>query len=1626
MGDVAAGPTTSADWRLNDAPAAPAGPRAKAAANLDALQVLAELRAEHRPATRSDQERLARWSSWGALSKIFDDADVEWADDRTRLRGLLDPDAWSAARRTTLNAHYTDPRVVTGIWKALQGLGFTGGRVLEPGCGSGNFIGAAPPLPIDWVGVELDPTSAAICAQLYPSASILAQGFETTDLSDASFDAAVGNVPFGSVALHDRRHNPTGESIHNHFLIKALHLCRPGGLVAVITSRYTLDARNPQARATMSELADFVTAIRLPGATHRHVAGTEVVTDLVVLRRRSPGEPANDAGAWRSTATLDTADGPVAVNQWFVDHPELILGETRLGGAYRADDLRVLGRFDPSRFVSVLDAEVAGAVERGHRHAPEVPDVDKATMAAEPTALPLSGPGRPGSIVVLEDGDFAKATPQGVENYPVPASMRRELTDLCGIRDVVVELLAVQAATTRDERLVELQADLSARYDIYTARYGPLNRFSWARTGRSDPQTGEEIMRRLRPKMGGFRDDPDAPSVFALEDFDPATQTATKAAVFTRRVLAPRPTRHGVDTADEAIVVCLDQLGRVDLGRIADLLGVDEIAARAQLGEQVYDDPMSGELVPAAAYLSGDVRAKHEAAVDAARNDERFGPNVAALAAVVPDDLTSDEIDVRPGQSWLPSEVMTGFVREVLGADHANTVYDPETATWELSVPAYMRESVMMTSQWGTGRRDAVALLQSACNNSPVVVYDELDDGRRVQNEEATLDAREKQDQLIGRFGAWVWEDPTRAIRLCEIYNRRFNSYVARTYDGAHLSLPGLADTFVPRPHQRAAVARILAEPAVLLAHDVGAGKTATMVIAAMELRRLGMANKPMVVVPNHMLEQFCTEWRTLYPTAKVLFPTESEQGPAGRKHFVGRAAVGDWDAVVVTQSVFERIPLSPATERSFIAEQVDALRSSSERVEASIGRRSRTVKDIEMRVLRLEERSKELLHRVGKDDGATFEQLGCDYLFVDEAHHAKNLAISTRMPGLGKTGSGLASQLDIRLRWLRRQYGQKVVTLATATPIANSLSEMWVIQHYARPDALTGAGVAHFDAWASNFAAQVTRLELAPEGTHYRVTTRLAKFRNVPDLLRMFLTFADVRGRADLALPVPAIRGGRPETVVVDDNVDLREFVVELGERAELIRARRVPPEEDNMLKVSSEGRAAALDLRLVGRPAPFTVTKLTVATERIAAIWRDNDARAYRSADGSEHPRPGGLQLVFADLGTPNGDRWNVFDELRGLLVGQGVPAESVRFVHEARNPREKEQLFAACRNGTVSVLIGTTARMGVGTNVQARCVALHHLDCPWRPADVEQREGRIIRQGNQNPDVEVLRYVTKGSFDVYMWQTVEIKAGFIQQVLGGRVEGRSVDDVASEQELSYAEVKALATGDDRIVRRAGLEAEVARMRRQRTAHFDEQRRLQRLVSTSRGKHDRLLVRIASLEPIVAGLTNTRGDAFSSDVEAHTYWERGPAGTHLLAISERALRSARLGHDTETDVAAIGGVAWRLRCAHQNPEQVVLTVAGSPAELVIDRDGFADIDPSRLVQRIEHATGKLPSTLDDMRAQVTYLAEKISSASGRLVDAFPAQDALDTASAELKTLTEALAADQPSRQSAAAVPSR
>jgi N12 class adenine-specific DNA methylase len=939
---------------------------------------------------------LARWAGWGALAHAFDEGDAAGRRLRAELTELLEPSELASARRSTLNAHYTDAGIATATWRLTTALGFDGGRVLEPGCGTGVFLATRPRhLAIEATGVEVEPTTAQIAALLHPDDDIRSEGFEATRLPDA-MDLVIGNVPFAKVALHDPIHNRGRHSIHNHFLIKSLALTRPGGVLVAITSRFTLDSRNPSARRELETLADFVGAVRLPSTAHRAAAGTDVVTDIVVFRRREDGDSPRHAGPWLATSTADIDGGARPVNEWFAAEPSLVVGRLVAGnGVYGREDLSVdLDAPLQPTLHTALDHLAAlahnhGLAYRPRSHSPAARPAHTTPRGGVPAGAKEGSIHRAGSgFVRVIDG-----APQPLQ--PSPRKDAAELGALCDLRDTTVALLDAQAHHVDDGRHVELQAELNDRYDRYTRRFGPLNRFRLVRTGRTDAVTGADLYRRLNPPMGGFDDDPDFRTILALEDFDPDSQTATKAAIFTRRLLAPAATRHGADNADDALAISLDETGRVDLDRIAALLDLTPDEARAQLADRVYRDPTTNALVPAEQYLSGDVRARLDAARAAAESDAAFTANVEALERVVPTDLTPAEIDARLGAPWIPAADVEAFCTDLLGSDGVEVEHAPLTATWAIAATTWSRRTVAATSEWGTARADAIALIEASLNQRPATVYDTLEDGTRVVNPAETIAAREKQEAIDVRFAEWLWSDQQRADRLAGVYNRTFNATVTARYDGSHLTLPGLSAAFTPHGHQRDAVWRVVSTGNTLLAHAVGAGKTATMVIAAMEQRRLGLVDKPAFVVPNHMLDQFARELLQLYPSARVLVASREDASPAGRKSFVARCATGSWDAVVLTHSSFERIPLAAGTRAEFMAERMEQFRAA---IAESAAGKGLTVKRLEATLARLEARHQELAAAHKKDDGATFEQTGIDFVFIDEAHAFKNKAFPTRI----------------------------------------------------------------------------------------------------------------------------------------------------------------------------------------------------------------------------------------------------------------------------------------------------------------------------------------------------------------------------------------------------------------------------------------------------------------------------------------------------------------------------------------------------------------------------------------------------------------------------------------------------
>ncbi|QOK22332.1 helicase [Janibacter indicus] len=1610
-------------------------PFARARANVDALRALREVQ-HSGTVTPEQQQTIARWSGWGAIPHIFDEHNEEFAGARKHLQELLDPQLFAAARRTTINAHYTDAEIVTAMWDHLRDLGFDGGRVLEPGSGSGNFIGLMPDDLREFTtitGIELDPVSANISRALYPDARVRTESFADSPYPSGGVDAVIGNVPFGQVKLYDPRHNTANLPIHDHFIVKSIDLVRPGGTIAVLTSRYTLDKQDETARRAIYAQADLVGAFRLPRGAHRRAAGTEVVTDVLIFHKREPGaQPASDH--W--LASVEREDG-LSVNQHFTLNPEHVLGQMVLGHGLHGPDLEV--RSDdlaavPEQLREQMRLSAAQAREAGSlTHTRPTLDEGAPPPRVPPTEEPVAQAGDPSRFTgyIDRDGDdFTQMIDGRPEPFPVPKSRRAEMHTLLDLRDTTVELLAAEAATTSDTINIQaLRLQLNQQYDAYVAKHGPINRVTQRRTGRVDPD-GNDIIARVLPRaIAQFASDPFSAPVRALEQYDESSGEATKAAIFTRRILERRDPVNSADSPADALAICLDQKGLVDLLTMASLLDSKLDETREALGTLVFDDPSTGELVPRAEYLSGDVRQKLLAAEAAAETDPQLQVNVEHLRQVVPADLGPEEIHASLGAVWIPPEDVEAFLQETLD-DASITVRHGTGAMWSISGNPSSKKSVAATSQWGTERLNALDLASRLLQQQETVIRDEIDNGdgsiTRVVNPEATDAATEKATAMRDRFAEWVWEDPDRAARLAATYNTMFNSTVLRSYDGEHLSLPGLASWFTPHPHQRAAVHRMIAEPATGLFHQVGAGKTAEMVIGTQELRRLGMINKPAIIVPNHMLEQFTRETLSLYPRANVLAASTEDLRADKRRLFVAKAATGDWDAIIMTRGAFHSLPVSAETERAYMEREQANLRGALDRMAGDEGG-TRMVKRLETQLANNEERLKRAMDQ-RRDSGLTFEQLGIDHLVVDELHHYKNMRIVSSIRDAAHPGSQRAIDLDMKIDWLRRNSENgRVFTGATATPIANSVAEAYVMQRYIRPDLLEDVGITDFDSWAATFGETLTQVELAPEGGgNYRTSTRFAKFRNVPELLNLWHVAADVKTAEDLTyLTRPNLHeradGHRvPETVLIAPSDDLSAYVADLGERAERVRSRQVDPSEDNMLKVSGDGRAAALDMRLVGvepNPGNGMPTKIEAAADRIHSIWRTHRHDAYPASDGPEgamHPARGSLQIVFCDLGTPTGSNFNVYGHLRDELVERGMDPARVKFIHDAPNDRKKALLFEQCRTGQVDVLIGSTSKMGVGTNIQTRAVALHHLDCPWRPADIEQREGRILRQGNLNPEVGIYRYVVEGSFDAYSWQTVERKAKFIDQIMRGRLDQRDIEDIG-DNTLSFNEVKALASGDPLILERAEVEQEVTTLTRLERSHARAQSGLRGRIDAGDRDLNQVLGRIPLIEQAITQSVETKGDAFAATIAGTRITDRPTAAAAVRhALGEQV---PRLDKYTRPEITVPGAITLggHVFDGHLRARQLG---GGTEVRLIMRAlpDVSLEVDLAEaghgIITKTENAVTNLPRHLARAHEQKQAIERDLSAAADSLGAPFARADDLTAAKARLADIDAKMAA--------------
>ncbi|HKT04655.1 MAG TPA: DEAD/DEAH box helicase family protein, partial [Rugosimonospora sp.] len=1597
---------------------------ARIRANLAALRTLRTVQAEQRPATPDEQAVLGRWSGWGAVPAALDPVNDKYAWVRDELATLLDETELAAARRTVINAHYTDAALVQAIWDGLGELGFTGGRVLEPGCGSGNFIAFAPQTA-EITGVELDPTTAAIAAALHPHASILAESFAATRLETGSIDAVVGNVPFGDLRLHDKRDNGGNHAIHNHFILKSLRATRPGGLVAVITSAYTMDATNPAARREMQQMGDLVGAVRLPSRAHARAAGTDALTDVLIFRRREDDrEPA--PFDWEYTAAVDVEDVTLRVNAYFVAHPERVLGRLAVGdGLYRHDEVSVAG--DPAAAPAQLAQALAEIAELARAQDLLMSPATGEPATAPPAALlPHSHRHPDGYLRLNPDGTFSRQDDGRWEPY-VPANIHAksrdarqraqaqvaELRALLGLRDTAVELLEAEAASLDDtDHIDRLRQRLNSRYDAYASAYGPINRFTDVPARRKDKatgkmlpavdeETGEALMRRVRPKQGGFRDDPFSPVVRALEVFDEETQTATKADIFRQRVVAPRPPRLGADNPADALAICLDDHGEVRLDRVAWLLGVDEAAARHALGTLVFDEPGTGRLQPAAAYLSGDVKTKLAAARVAADEDDRYAVNVAELEKVVPRDLGPEEITdsgaVKMGAPWIGAAYIQQFLSEILDDDTV-VVEHGGGAMW--SVASQHQGTVAARSTWGTDRRSATEIAQTIMEQREFVIKDTVGrkpNQRQVVNLDAIMAATEKAVEMRERFADWIWEEPNRAADLVARYNDTFQRYVPRNYDDVALSLPGLAMTWKPDPHQIAAAARIIHEPAVGLYHAVGAGKTATMIMGAMELRRLGLARKPVVVVPNQLLDQWTREWLKLYPQAKLLAASTEDLDKERRRLMVARMATGDWDAVILTESAFEMLPMSPDAEQAYVDAQTAELE---ERITAARAAGAElTLKRLETKKANREARLQERLD-TDKDAGIWWELTGIDYIFRDESHRDKNLRTVSNVPGMSIKGSQRAQQMDMKLAWLRERQ-PRWGTRATGTPIANSIVELFTEYRYLRPDLMAQQGITDIDAWLATYAEGKVIIEVTPDGGGLRNKTR-HDFVNIDKLVTTLHVFADVKTKDDLGLPRPPLAPRadglrQPEMVIVQPSAQLLDKVAELVARAAALRGKRPEPGGDNILKIVGEGSAAALDLRLVGLSTEEP-QKLDVAADRIAGYYHANAQRIYLDPQGEPHPTPGALQMVFCDLGTPsdkNPGRWTSYAYLRAQLVARGVPREKIRFIHEAHDDRARAELFAACRDGRVAVLVASTEKGGTGVNVQDRLLVMHHLDTPYRPCDLEQREGRIDRRGNQNDEIRIERYATERSLDAFKWQKVAYKATLADRVLTGRAGPRSED--VGEVTLSYEEMKAATTGNPVLVEHAKAKAELARLERAERGYHRNQGQLRWTITNHRQEIGIAEQQIVEAEAAIARRSDTRGDRFAITVRGTRYSKRGEANDRLRTVLGLLLADVRQASAPPQQVGEFGGFTitaqrQEMYLRGERSGQFVAGVRvwledapGTELHLLAD-----DLKTGDLCTRLENRLAKLESVRDKAREDIHRRTGEIARAERDLTKPF------------------------------------
>ena len=1603
-------PRPPENFRILDDDLGKGGPKEKFWRNIKAIATLKQIEQENRYATPEEQHILSQYVGWGGLADAFDPDKPAWAAEYAELKELLTPEEYEAARASTLNAHYTSPTVIRAIYDAVEQMGFRTGNILEPSCGVGNFFGMLPESMAGsrLYGVELDSISGRIAKQLYPKADITVAGFETTDRRDF-YDLAIGNVPFGQYQVNDKAYNKLGFNIHNYFFAKALDQVRPGGVVAFVTSRYTMDAKDSTVRRYLAQRAELLGAIRLPNDAFKKNAGTEVVSDILFLQKRD--RPLDIAPDW--TQAGRTEDG-FTVNQYFLDHPEMVLGRpTAESTQYGKQDYTVA----PIEGLELADQlhDAVKYIQGTYQEAalPELgegEDIDE-SLPADPNVKNYSYTVVDGAVYFRENSRMVRPD--------LNATAEARVKGLVGLRDCVQRLIDLEMDAAAPEAAIQGQmAELNRLYDDFSAKYGLIN----------------DRANRL-----AFADDSSYYLLCALEVLDEDGRLERKADMFTKRTIRPHEAVTTVDTASEALAVSISEKACVDMAYMEQLTGKTGEELADELRGVIFRVPGQTEpdgtphYVTADEYLSGNVRRKLRQAQRAAEQDPAFAVNVEALTAAQPKDLDASEIEVRLGATWIDKEYIQQFMYETFDTPFylqrsIEVHYTPFTAEWQISGKNVVgQNNVAAYSTYGTSRTNAYKILEDSLNLRDVRIYDTVEDAdgkeRRVLNAKETTLAAQKQQAIRDAFRDWIWRDPERRQALVRQYNEEMNATRPREYDGSHIVFGGMNPAITLREHQKNAIAHVLYGGNTLLAHEVGAGKTFEMVGAAMEAKRLGLCQKSLFVVPNHLTEQWASEFLRLYPSANILVTTKKDFEKHNRKKFCARIATGDYDAIIMGHSQFEKIPISKERQERLLHEQIWEITEGIAEVEASGGERF-TVKQLERTKKSLEARLEKLQAEGRKDDVVTFEQLGVDRLFVDEAHNYKNLFLYTKMrnvAGLSTTDAQKSSDMFAKCRYMDEITGSRGVIFATGTPVSNSMTELYTMQRYLQYDRLQELGMAHFDCWASRFGETGTALELAPEGTGYRARTRFSKFFNLPELMNLFKEVADIKTADQLHLPTPQVEY---HNIVAQPTEQQQEMVKALSERASLVHSGTVDPSQDNMLKITSDGRKLGLDQRIINQLLPDEPgTKVNQCVNNIMQIWRDGEADKL-------------TQLVFCDISTPQArpakkvakaldnptlhaledavpldepePAFTVYEDIRQKLIAKGVPAEQIAFIHEANTEVRKKELFSKVRTGQVRVLLGSTAKMGAGTNVQDRLVALHDLDCPWRPGDLAQRKGRIERQGNQNETVHVYRYVTEGTFDAYLWQTVENKQKFISQIMTSKSPVRSCDDV-DETALSFAEIKALCAGDPRIKERMDLDVDVARLKLMKADHQSKQYRLEdQLLKTFPEEIEKNKGFIAGLEADMATLAAHLHpeDGFAGmEVRGDTLTDKENAGAALLDACKEVK-----GADP-VPVGSYRGFAMSVSFDAFRQEYMLLLKGQMTHRATLGTD------PRGNLTRIDNALSQMPQRLEAVKNQLDNLYQQQAAAKAEVGKPFPFEDDLRVKSARLAELDVLLNMDGRSR---------